>query len=206
MAFKNSQSSPSVIDGVSHAWGRPDLFISTASHYPPGCFFLWSSTAPGWNRIMFNTPATIYPLLADLGTNQHAIPICAPPPAAPATTTNQVITNAPNVGSWGGTCTCPDGQVYQVGDNHDVCGSLACVDGTAGTCGSHNPGGAHQKVICHTNVPPDCTNYLSTTGCDWTTAHACPGAASPGTSGSYATNDGSHGFQCCCLTPSGANA
>merc|ERR1711920_190256 len=38
------------------------------------------------------------------------------------------------VGGWGGECTCPDGQTYQVGDNNDACDSLACEGGTAGTC------------------------------------------------------------------------
>ena len=37
---------------------------------------------------------------------------------------NQVIENAPNVGGWGGSCTCPDGNVYQVGDNNDFCASF----------------------------------------------------------------------------------
>mmetsp|Transcript_69896 Transcript_69896/g.202571 ORF Transcript_69896/g.202571 Transcript_69896/m.202571 type:complete len:642 (-) Transcript_69896:180-2105(-) len=38
------------------------------------------------------------------------------------------------VGAWGGWCTCPDGQRYQVGDNLDVCGSIACEGGVAGLC------------------------------------------------------------------------
>ena len=29
---------------------------------------------------------------------------------------NQVIEDAPDAGGWGGECTCPDGQLYQVGD------------------------------------------------------------------------------------------
>merc|ERR1712032_304507 len=39
---------------------------------------------------------------------------------------NVVTENAPDVGDWGGSCTCPDGQVYQVGDLHNECGSIAC--------------------------------------------------------------------------------
>ena len=57
-------------------------------------------------------------------------------------------TNAPGVGGWGGTCTCPDGQVYQVGDNKDTCGSLACIGGEAGTCSPQNKAGANVKVTC----------------------------------------------------------
>lgn len=42
----------------------------------------------------------------------------------------------------------PDGHVFNVGDNDDSCGSLACVGGTPGLCGSVNPGGAHVRVTC----------------------------------------------------------
>jgi len=42
------------------------------------------------------------------------------------------------VGGWGGWCTCPDGQRYNVGDRYDGCArgaaSLACEGGTPGTC------------------------------------------------------------------------
>ena len=61
---------------------------------------------------------------------------------------NKVDTNVPGVGGWGGKCTCPDGQVYQVGDNNDSCGSIACVGGSSGKCGSDNPGGHGVKVTC----------------------------------------------------------
>jgi hypothetical protein len=36
------------------------------------------------------------------------------------------------VGSWGGSCTCPNGQVYDVGDSGNTCESLACEGGIAG--------------------------------------------------------------------------
>jgi len=42
------------------------------------------------------------------------------------------------VGAWGGWCTCPDGQRYNVGDLFDGCAngpqSLACFGGTPGEC------------------------------------------------------------------------
>ena len=63
---------------------------------------------------------------------------------------NLVIQNAPNTGRWGGTCKCPNGEVYQVADNDDACSSLACVGGVSGTCGEKNSGGEHVKVICGT--------------------------------------------------------
>lgn len=49
---------------------------------------------------------------------------------APAVPINMYAHHVPGVGHWGGECTCPDGQTYQVGDNSDSCGSLACHYGT----------------------------------------------------------------------------
>ena len=40
--------------------------------------------------------------------------------------------NAPGVGAFGGKCTCPDGQVYWVGDKAT---GLACEGGVAGELG-----------------------------------------------------------------------
>ena len=37
--------------------------------------------------------------------------------------------NDPSAGGWGGQCACPDGQVYEVGDNYDSIQSLKCVGG-----------------------------------------------------------------------------
>ena len=62
---------------------------------------------------------------------------------------NVVEENVQGVGGWGGECKCPDGQIYQVGDNGDSCGSLACVNGKAGTCTKEYDGGrAGRKVTC----------------------------------------------------------
>ena len=71
----------------------------------------------------------------------------APPPPTGCTsgTTTNITTTAvavnvyekrPGVGGWGGQCTCPDGQVYDVGDNNDNCASLACVGGVSSACSS----------------------------------------------------------------------
>ena len=61
---------------------------------------------------------------------------------------NLVEQDVQGVGGWGGMCTCPDGQVYQVGENLDGCASLACVNGVSGPCGPRNPGGAGVRVTC----------------------------------------------------------
>ena len=76
LAFRNSQSSPTVINGVSHEWGADQNFLSTASHYPPGCWFYWAGGGDR-NRILFSIPGTVNPLRSSLGTSEHAIPICA---------------------------------------------------------------------------------------------------------------------------------
>jgi ELWxxDGT repeat protein len=65
---------------------------------------------------------------------------------------NEVTENAEGVGDHGGTCTCPNGEVYQVGDNHDNCASLACVNGQSGTCNAEQGEWSRRKVVC---VPAD---------------------------------------------------
>merc|ERR1712122_163703 len=55
-------------------------------------------------------------------------------------------------GAWGGTCTCPDGMVYEVGDNHDSCGSLACEGGVAGECKQAPGTWSGRKVTCATGM------------------------------------------------------
>merc|ERR1719499_1451179 len=65
---------------------------------------------------------------------------------------NIVEDNARRVGTWGGSCTCPDGSVYQVGDNHDACGSLACIGGVSGSCNRRSGIWSRRKVTCATDV------------------------------------------------------
>ena len=63
-----------------------------------------------------------------------------------------VVENAPGVGGWGGSCTCPDGSVFQVGDLNDYCGSLACVNGQAGTCNEDEGAWSSRSVTCDTSI------------------------------------------------------
>lgn len=54
---------------------------------------------------------------------------------APEHTSRNIESYNPEmVGTWGGSCTCPDGSIYFVGDNFDACHSLACVGGKSGEC------------------------------------------------------------------------
>ena len=61
----------------------------------------------------------------------------------PSSETSNYYRGESGVGGWGGVCTCPDGQEYNVGDNNNACGSLACYGGTITepcTSGSHGGG------------------------------------------------------------------
>ena len=61
---------------------------------------------------------------------------------------------AKHVGEWGGRCTCPDGSQYDVSDNADLCGSLACPGGTSGDCMREKGPWSHRKVTCGARLPP----------------------------------------------------
>ena len=70
-----------------------------------------------------------------------------------------IVTVHHSIGGWGGTCTCPDGQTYLVGDNFDACASLACEGGIPGDCQSgqfHN--GSFTHVRCGQCRQPVCHN------------------------------------------------
>ena len=74
----------------------------------------------------------------------------SPPPApCPGGTKNIVTKNANNVGSFGGDCTCPDGEVYQVGDVYlGAEPTLACFGGTPGAYHARHGLWSHVKVQC----------------------------------------------------------
>ena len=77
-------------------------------------------------------------------------------------------------GMWGGECTCPDGQIYWVADEWNECGSLACINGTAGECQSrwdYPPPEWYsgRRVTCETRPPPPPLPPAS--ACDETVAY-----------------------------------
>jgi len=77
-------------------------------------------------------------------------------------------------GGWGGTCTCPNGETYLVGDNYDSCGSLACVGGTSGECIRESGGWSGASVICNTK-PDDFREDAGSGG--WGGYCTCPNGA-----------------------------
>ena len=58
----------------------------------------------------------------------------------------------PVVGGRGGTCRCPDGKTYEVGDNNDFCRTLACVGGEMIKCNNYYGRWSFRKVTCKGNL------------------------------------------------------
>ena len=52
------------------------------------------------------------------------------------------------MGTWGGTCRCPDGNTYEVGDNNNACKSLACINGKMVNCNKESGEWSRRKVTC----------------------------------------------------------
>lgn len=78
---------------------------------------------------------------------------CARPARVPVSR-NVYHTFVEGVGDWGGTCTCPDGNVYLVGDNSDRCASMACIGGESGPCNHYASTWRQRQVICAPGPSP----------------------------------------------------
>lgn len=98
-----------------------------------------------------DTPSPIETLASASVTRRPPPP---PPPSPPCSSTGNVVEQTWDAGGYGGSCTCPDGQVYGAGDNKDSCGSLACVGGTAGTCNYRSGEWSNRKVTCGCESTP----------------------------------------------------
>ena len=61
---------------------------------------------------------------------------------------NKLEHNPHNKFGWGGTCECPDGKRYDVGDNGDDCQTLACVNGRMISCKHTTGKWSGKKVTC----------------------------------------------------------
>ena len=75
-------------------------------------------------------------------------PAPPPPPQYPPDIFDLVEENVPDVGTWSGTCSCPNGAVYWVGDYFDE-STLACFNGIAGEVVEGETRGAGRRVTCH---------------------------------------------------------
>ena len=81
---------------------------------------------------MFGTKSVCTPREGQAGEMQRARPVGAAGlllGIGVASGANRVVTNSPEAGSYGGICTCPNGQVYWVADRYNWCASLACEPG-----------------------------------------------------------------------------
>jgi hypothetical protein len=64
---------------------------------------------------------------------------------------NVIEEKSPLVGTWGSTCECPNGQIYNVGDYHNACETLACNGGIPGKCNKFRGEWSNKKVTCNAN-------------------------------------------------------
>jgi hypothetical protein len=69
-------------------------------------------------------------------------------PPDPNNRRNVVRRDEDRIGEWGGSCSCSDGSIYDVGDNGDLCGSLACENGFPGVCIRRAGPWSHNGVVC----------------------------------------------------------
>ena len=125
-------------------------------------------------------------------------PSAAPPDTCEKGRENIETVNAPGVGGFGGTCTCPDGSEYEVGDMGDDCATLACFGGTSGKCNRYPDGGSHVKVEC--NVCKDCEGPFENIVYNNKAEYLADGGK-PGADGNE-YNVGGYGGSCTC--PDGA--
>ena len=56
-------------------------------------------------------------------------------------------------GAWGGSCACPDGQVYQVSDNSTYGKELACYGGISGPVNKTTGPWSGKSVTCAPKSP-----------------------------------------------------
>lgn len=80
-------------------------------------------------------------------------PAPSPPPRPSLPPPTNTVFEREELGSWGGTCTCPDGHSYEVADVGDWCGHLACVGGVSGGCNRFDGPWAHRQVVCAPSSP-----------------------------------------------------
>ena len=103
----------------------------------------------------------------------HDTPSIQAPHLPDASVTAQDDQSSPNVvqhpaahtGGWGGSCTCPNGETYWVGDLQDTCKNLACFGGVAGECNSRvEDKWAYRAAFCAANqaevTSVDCSNAI----------------------------------------------
>jgi hypothetical protein len=145
------------IDGGSkryEAWenGQPVHFINGQAEYEPNIPGHFGEMRVGMMIYQDGVHGTAFLDDLAIGTARLGCDIGPTPAPPPPGTVNEVINNAPGVGDWGGSCTCPDGQVYEVGAT-DSCATMHCEGGVTGTCNRHSGPWSKRAVVCATAAP-----------------------------------------------------
>jgi hypothetical protein len=143
-----------------------DEFTGKTAVFPPGNYDVDQMKAAGMDNDMVSSIKVENEIEIDevakeglsrlgLPTAAAAPPAAAPPAAAPTYGANVFTQHevGGNTGGWGGACTCPNGQVYQVSDKGQECQELNCIGGTPGTCNKYEnkdsvTGWSGNKVTC----------------------------------------------------------
>jgi len=98
-----------------------------------------AAPCPQQTSLVLPTPPTEQTRLGENDGGIHVPQPEAPQPEAFVIAAENKYFYVPGNGAqWGGPCTCPDGQTYDVSDNDDNCGSLKCQGGKAGRCERKN--------------------------------------------------------------------
>ena len=113
-----------------------------------------------------------------------------PPPPLPPPHPVRRGWGAAAAGAWGGERKQQQHQQHQQEQQQQ--------QGEAAPSNAEWPEGGDQPILQMSAARDEAVDCSANEGCGWTVTYACPGSAAPGSSGRYATDDGTLGFYCCC--------
>ena len=131
-----------------------DEFSGKTAVFPPGNYDVDQMKAGGMDNDMVSSMKVENEVEIDEVAREGLARLGLPgaPAAAAAPTYGANVFDEgffpPGNHEWGGACTCPDGQVYQVADNGQHCQELNCIGGTPGTCNRMKGEWSGNKVTC----------------------------------------------------------
>ena len=100
------------------------------------------------DRLLCQTPAHFFGVFGALPQPQASTDsVCLHDPIVTGLPTLRNVVGDGG-GGYGGECTCPDGQKYQVGDLYGPCDGLACHGGISGTCNDDLGPWSWRSVSC----------------------------------------------------------
>ena len=116
-------------EGACLRHGGCEGFIFDSASQPPRC---WLKGTIDRDRCAHDRALTLYKWIIR-ASDPHS--------------QNVVLRDEKTIGVWGGSCTCPDGGVYDVGDI-GYCDELACENGDPGVCLKRAGPWSHRGVVC----------------------------------------------------------